>query len=241
MVRLVKGAYWDAEIKRAQIDGLSDFPVFTRKVHTDVSYIACARKLLAATRHVFPQFATHNAQTLAAIFHMAGRDFAVGSYEFQCLHGMGEPLYDEVVGKDKLDRPCRIYAPVGTHETLLAYLVGACSRTAPTPPSSTASPTPNVSIDDLIADPVDVVEAMPVTGMPHDQIALPALLFGKRPLEFARARPQQRSRPRAAVGGTRPECRRDVACETNPRRMAEKPERPAMFAIRPITRTFWAR
>ncbi len=98
MVRLVKGAYWDAEIKRAQVDGLSDFPVFTRKVHTDISYIACARRLLAAPDAVFPQFATHNAQTLATIYHLAGADFRVGSYEFQCLHGMGEPLYGEVVG-----------------------------------------------------------------------------------------------------------------------------------------------
>lgn len=123
MVRLVKGAYWDAEIKRAQLDGLEDFPVFTRKIHTDVSYLACAAKLLAATDVIFPQFATHNAQTLAAIYHMAGKDFQVGKYEFQCLHGMGEPLYEEVVGLGNLDRPCRIYAPVGTHETLLAYLV----------------------------------------------------------------------------------------------------------------------
>ncbi len=123
MVRLVKGAYWDSEIKRAQVDGLEDFPVFTRKLYTDVSYIACARKLLGSRDAVFPQFATHNAQTLATIFHMAGPDNRPGDYEFQCLHGMGEPLYDQVVGDAGLKRPCRIYAPVGTHETLLAYLV----------------------------------------------------------------------------------------------------------------------
>ena len=123
MVRLVKGAYWDGEIKRAQVDGLDGYPVFTRKIHTDVSYLACARKLLAAPDAVFPQFATHNAQTLAAVHAMAGENFYAGQYEFQCLHGMGEPLYEQVVGPDKLDRPCRIYAPVGTHETLLAYLV----------------------------------------------------------------------------------------------------------------------
>ena len=122
MVRLVKGAYWDSEIKRAQVDGLEGFPVFTRKVHTDVSYLACARALLAAPDAVFPQFATHNAYTVAAIHSMAG-PFTPGQYEFQCLHGMGEPLFEEVVGHNKLDRPCRIYAPVGTHETLLAYLV----------------------------------------------------------------------------------------------------------------------
>jgi proline dehydrogenase/CBS domain-containing protein len=123
MVRLVKGAYWDSEIKRAQIEGLDGFPVYTRKVYSDVSYIACAKKLLAAPDAVFPQFATHNAQTMATIYEIAGPDFTIGTYEFQCLHGMGEPLYEQVVGKDKLDRPCRIYAPVGSHETLLAYLV----------------------------------------------------------------------------------------------------------------------
>ena len=123
MIRLVKGAYWDSEIKRAQVDGLDGFPVFTRKVYTDVSYLACARKLLAAPDAVFPQFATHNAQTLASALVFAGPDFYRGQYEFQCLHGMGEPLYEEVVGRDKLNRPCRVYAPVGSHETLLAYLV----------------------------------------------------------------------------------------------------------------------
>jgi len=123
MVRLVKGAYWDSEIKRAQVDGLEGFPVFTRKIHTDVSYLACARMLLAAPDSVFPQFATHNAYTVAAIHSMAAAPFRPGDYEFQCLHGMGEPLYEEVVGHDKLARPARIYAPVGTHETLLAYLV----------------------------------------------------------------------------------------------------------------------
>ncbi len=123
MIRLVKGAYWDSEIKRAQVDGLDGFPVFTRKIYTDVSYLACARKLLAAPDAVYPQFATHNAQTLASVLVFAGPDFYRGQYEFQCLHGMGEPLYEEVVGRRKLDRPCRVYAPVGSHETLLAYLV----------------------------------------------------------------------------------------------------------------------
>jgi RHH-type proline utilization regulon transcriptional repressor/proline dehydrogenase/delta 1-pyrroline-5-carboxylate dehydrogenase len=106
MVRLVKGAYWDAEIKRAQVDGLADFPVYTRKLHTDLAYVACARKLLAARAQVFPQFATHNAQTLAAVYHLAGPDLAPGDYEFQCLHGMGEPLYEAGVGAGRLDRPC---------------------------------------------------------------------------------------------------------------------------------------
>lgn len=179
MVRLVKGAYWDAEIKRAQLDGLADFPVYTRKIHTDVAYVACARKLLAAPDAVFPQFATHNAQSLATIYQLAGSDFAVGKYEFQCLHGMGEPLYDEVVGKDKLDRPCRIYAPVGTHETLLAYLVRRLLENGANSSFVNRISDPKVSVESLIADPVDIVAAMPVVGAPHDQIALPNALFGK--------------------------------------------------------------
>ncbi|WP_337181136.1 trifunctional transcriptional regulator/proline dehydrogenase/L-glutamate gamma-semialdehyde dehydrogenase [Shinella sp.] len=179
MVRLVKGAYWDAEIKRAQLDGLEGFPVYTRKIYTDVAYVACARKLLAAPDAVFPQFATHNAQSLATIYQLAGPDFAVGKYEFQCLHGMGEPLYDEVVGKDKLDRPCRIYAPVGTHETLLAYLVRRLLENGANSSFVNRISDPKVSVESLIADPVDIVAAMPVVGAQHDQIALPVDLFGK--------------------------------------------------------------
>jgi RHH-type proline utilization regulon transcriptional repressor/proline dehydrogenase/delta 1-pyrroline-5-carboxylate dehydrogenase len=178
MVRLVKGAYWDSEIKRAQVDGLDDFPVFTRKLYTDVSYLACARKLLAATDHVFPQFATHNAQTLAAVFEMAGPDFHVGQYEFQCLHGMGEPLYEEVVGAEKLNRPCRIYAPVGTHETLLAYLVRRLLENGANSSFVNRIADPNVSVDDLIADPVEIVRAMTVVGAPHTRIASPPRLYG---------------------------------------------------------------
>ncbi|MFD1747573.1 trifunctional transcriptional regulator/proline dehydrogenase/L-glutamate gamma-semialdehyde dehydrogenase [Rhizobium helianthi] len=179
MVRLVKGAYWDAEIKRAQLDGLEDFPVYTRKVHTDVSYISCARKLLAARDHVFPQFATHNAQTLATIYHLAGPEFSIGSYEFQCLHGMGEPLYEEVVGPAKLNRPCRIYAPVGTHETLLAYLVRRLLENGANSSFVNRIGDENVSIDDLIADPADIVRAQARVGAKHEKIALPQDLFGK--------------------------------------------------------------
>ena len=180
MVRLVKGAYWDAEIKRAQVDGLEDFPVYTRKLHTDVSYIACARKLLAATDAVFPQFATHNAQSLATIYHLAGQDFQTGKYEFQCLHGMGEPLYDEVVGSSKLGRPARIYAPVGTHETLLAYLVRRLLENGANSSFVNRIGDKSVSVDELIADPAEVVRSMAVTGARHDQIALPDDLYGAR-------------------------------------------------------------
>ena len=119
MIRLVKGAYWDSEIKWAQADGLDDFPLYTRKNHTDISYIACAKKLFAAQDVIYPQFATHNVQTMCTIHELGqGKNF-----EFQCLHGMGESLYDNIVGKDNLNRQVRVYAPVGTHATLLAYLV----------------------------------------------------------------------------------------------------------------------
>ncbi|MEO1318189.1 MAG: bifunctional proline dehydrogenase/L-glutamate gamma-semialdehyde dehydrogenase PutA, partial [Pseudomonadota bacterium] len=119
MVRLVKGAYWDAEIKRAQVLGFDGFPVFTRKVNTDVSYIANGAKLLAASR-LYPQFATHNAHTVAAIRHLA-RTAGTTDYEFQKLHGMGDELYDEAM--KVAGTRCRIYAPVGAHRDLLAYLV----------------------------------------------------------------------------------------------------------------------
>lgn len=178
MIRLVKGAYWDSEIKRAQVDGLEGFPVFTRKLYTDLSYLACARKLLKAPDAVFPQFATHNAQTLATIHAMAGENFYLGQYEFQCLHGMGEPLYDEVVGKDKLNRPCRIYAPVGTHETLLAYLVRRLLENGANSSFVNRIADPSIAVDDLIADPVAEVEIMDPIGAPHPKIALPRDLFG---------------------------------------------------------------
>lgn len=181
MIRLVKGAYWDAEIKRAQVDGLEDFPVYTRKVHTDVAYIACARKLLAAPDAVFPQFATHNAQTLATIYHLAGPDFSTGQYEFQCLHGMGEPLYRQVVGSDKLTRPCRIYAPVGTHETLLAYLVRRLLENGANSSFVNRIGDPNVPVEDLVADPVAIARGAPRPGASHPDIALPGALYPDRP------------------------------------------------------------
>ncbi len=120
MVRLVKGAYWDTEIKHAQTLGLSGFPVFTRKAATDVSFLACARKLLGMTEHIYPQFATHNAHSLAAVLYMAG-GMTKTAFEFQRLHGMGEALHGLVHAEH--GTRCRIYAPVGAHRDLLAYLV----------------------------------------------------------------------------------------------------------------------
>jgi RHH-type proline utilization regulon transcriptional repressor/proline dehydrogenase/delta 1-pyrroline-5-carboxylate dehydrogenase len=187
MVRLVKGAYWDSEIKRAQIDGLEDYPVFTRKAYTDVSYLACARKLLAAPDAVYPQFATHNAHTLAAIHEMADpAAYAPGQYEFQCLHGMGEPLYEQVVGPveaGRLGRPCRIYAPVGTHETLLAYLVRRLLENGANTSFVNRIADPTIAIDTLVEDPVATIDRMAITegaiGLPHPAIALPAALYGE--------------------------------------------------------------
>ncbi|KAA0970616.1 trifunctional transcriptional regulator/proline dehydrogenase/L-glutamate gamma-semialdehyde dehydrogenase [Aureimonas fodinaquatilis] len=180
MVRLVKGAYWDAEIKRAQVEGYSDFPVYTRKVHTDVAYLACARQLLAAPEAVFPQFASHNAQTLASIYAMA--DPAIywpGQYEFQCLHGMGEPLYEEVVGADALDRPCRIYAPVGTHETLLAYLVRRLLENGANSSFVNRIADEDVSVSELAIDPVQAANAIEPLGSPNPLIAAPRALFAE--------------------------------------------------------------
>ncbi|MDO4591723.1 MAG: trifunctional transcriptional regulator/proline dehydrogenase/L-glutamate gamma-semialdehyde dehydrogenase [Comamonadaceae bacterium] len=180
MVRLVKGAYWDSEIKRAQVDGLEDYPVFTRKLHTDVSYLACARKLLAAPEAIFPQFATHNAHTLANIYHMAGNNYYRGQYEFQCLHGMGEGLYEDVVGdaaNGKLARPCRIYAPVGTHETLLAYLVRRLLENGANSSFVHQIGDENIPIAQLVADPVQAAQALTPLGRPHDRISTPHALY----------------------------------------------------------------
>jgi RHH-type proline utilization regulon transcriptional repressor/proline dehydrogenase/delta 1-pyrroline-5-carboxylate dehydrogenase len=177
MIRLVKGAYWDSEIKRAQVEGLDGFPVFTRKLYTDVSYLACSRKLLAAPDAVYPQFATHNAQTLASVLVFAGPDFYRGQYEFQCLHGMGEPLYEEVVGRNKLNRPCRVYAPVGSHETLLAYLVRRLLENGANTSFVNRIADATVAIDDLVADPVETARAIQPLGAPHDKIAAPRDLY----------------------------------------------------------------
>jgi RHH-type transcriptional regulator, proline utilization regulon repressor / proline dehydrogenase / delta 1-pyrroline-5-carboxylate dehydrogenase len=177
-IRLVKGAYWDSEIKRAQTEGQDGFPVFTRKVHTDVSYLAAARKLLAAPDAIYPQFATHNAETLASVLTMAGPSFYRGQYEFQCLHGMGEPLYEEVVGRDKLDRPCRVYAPVGSHETLLAYLVRRLLENGANTSFVNRIADASVSIDELVADPVAVASRIQPIGAPHEKIRSPRDLYG---------------------------------------------------------------
>ncbi|WP_339526048.1 trifunctional transcriptional regulator/proline dehydrogenase/L-glutamate gamma-semialdehyde dehydrogenase [Pseudomonas sp. EA_35y_Pfl2_R111] len=185
MIRLVKGAYWDSEIKRAQVEGLEGYPVFTRKPYTDISYIACARKLLAVPEAIYPQFATHNAHSLSAIYQLAGQNYYPGQYEFQCLHGMGEPLYEQVVGKvadGKLNRPCRIYAPVGSHETLLAYLVRRLLENGANTSFVNRIADHSISIKELVLDPVQQIEQMATQegglGLPHPRIALPRALYG---------------------------------------------------------------
>ena len=185
MLRLVKGAYWDSEIKRAQIEGLDDYPVYTRKAYTDVSYIACARQLLAAPDAVYPQFATHNAHTLAAIQQLGAANPSPDAYEFQCLHGMGEPLYEQVVGsvaEGKLGRACRIYAPVGTHETLLAYLVRRLLENGANTSFVNRIADETLPLTSLVEDPVRTVLAMAAAegllGLPHAHIPLPRALFG---------------------------------------------------------------
>ncbi len=173
MVRLVKGAYWDSEIKWSQERGLPGYPVFTRKASTDVCYLAAAKKLIVDPAAFYPQFATHNAQTVAAIMEMAGnrRDF-----EFQRLHGMGEALYDQVVGPDKLGLAARIYAPVGSHEDLLAYLVRRLLENGANTSFVNRIVDEKAPIEELIADPVSKVRRLPVK--PHPRIPLPAQLFG---------------------------------------------------------------
>ena len=185
MIRLVKGAYWDSEIKKAQIDGMSDYPVFSRKVHTDLSYLVCAEKLLAAPEQIYPQFATHNAQTLATIYHLAKpAEYYPGQYEFQCLHGMGESLYTQVVGdtqQNKLGVPCRIYAPVGKHETLLAYLVRRLLENGANSSFVNRIADKSLDIDALIQSPqqqiLDAAEQEQQLGLPHRKIPQPLDLY----------------------------------------------------------------
>ena len=179
MVRLVKGAYWDSEIKRAQIEGQSGYPVYTRKAHTDVAFQACARRLLDAADAIYPQFATHNAYTLAWV-REAARAIGVSEsdFEFQCLHGMGETLYDQIVGDaagSKGALSCRIYAPVGSHETLLAYLVRRLLENGANTSFVNRIVDARVPISELIADPV--LRSRETGGAPHLQIPLPRDLY----------------------------------------------------------------
>ncbi len=178
-VRLVKGAYWDTEIKRAQEQGLTGYPVFTRKANTDVAFLACARRLLAARDVFYPMLATHNAHTIAAVCAYAGDPDAAGQhsrggYEFQRLHGMGEALYG-IVGDD-LAVPCRVYAPVGSHEDLLPYLVRRLLENGANTSFVNRIFDEQVPAEQLAADPVAAVAALAVK--PNPNLPLPADLYG---------------------------------------------------------------
>ena len=170
-VRLVKGAYWDAEIKRAQMEGLESYPVFTRKQNTDVSYLACAKRLFGHSDAIYPMFATHNAHTIASIKVIA----AGRTYEHQKLHGMGDDLYAEVIPADRLDVPCRVYAPVGSHEDLLPYLVRRLLENGANSSFVNRVTDESVAIDELIRNPVAAVESF--ASIPHPKIPLPRELL----------------------------------------------------------------
>ncbi len=174
-VRLVKGAYWDSEVKRAQERGLAGYPVYTRKHHTDIAYLACARILLEGSRRVYPQFATHNAHTAASIVHLAaarGREF-----EFQRLHGMGEELYAELTDPAGRGLPCRVYAPGGSHEDLLPYLVRRLLENGANTSFVNRIVDESLPVDAVVGDPVADVER--VGPGPHPRIPAPRALFGR--------------------------------------------------------------
>ncbi len=176
-LRLVKGAYWDSEIKRAQENGLSDYPVFTHKSATDLSYLACAQFILSRTAAFYPQFASHNAHTLAAIHHFGHQH---PSYEFQRLHGMGEGLYREIMAVENWQIPCRVYAPVGEYHELLPYLVRRLLENGANTSFINQISLADISIDELIRDPVEAAK----TSAIRSPIALPANLFGEQRLQF---------------------------------------------------------
>jgi RHH-type proline utilization regulon transcriptional repressor/proline dehydrogenase/delta 1-pyrroline-5-carboxylate dehydrogenase len=169
-VRLVKGAYWDAEVKRAQERGLPGYPVFTRKASTDVSYLACARRMLDAGAQLYPMFATHNAHTVCAILEMSG---AARNFEFQRLHGMGEELYREVLAREPL--ACRVYAPVGSHEELLPYLVRRLLENGANSSFVHRIVDARVPVETIVADPIAQVQSL--AHKPHPRIPLPRELF----------------------------------------------------------------
>ncbi len=174
-VRLVKGAYWDSEIKHAQMEGFAAYPVFTRKANTDVSYVACARRVLTRRQYFYPQFATHNAHTIAIIAEMAGDRL---DYEFQRLHGMGEDLYAEVLKRKGFSRACRVYAPVGSHEDLLPYLVRRLLENGANTSFVNRIVDETLPIEKVAEDSLARVRS--TSPVPHPAIPLPVQLFGEQ-------------------------------------------------------------
>lgn len=175
MVRLIKGAYWDAEIKTSQVLGLEGYPVFTRKHATDVSFIACAKKILQHLDAIYPQFGTHNAYTVATILELANDH---SSFEFQCLHGMGNPLYDQIVGAGSFNIPCRVYAPVGSHKELLGYLVRRLLENGANTSFINSIADETIPVEKIVAHPTERISAL--ASKPHPHIPLPKNLFSDR-------------------------------------------------------------
>lgn len=182
-VRLVKGAYWDSEIKFAQVQGYADYPVFTRKINTDVSYLACAKKMLSAPDALYLQFATHNAYSVAAILTMMGRDRSAYQFEFQCLQGMGNALYHHLINPTVENIACRVYAPVGRHEDLLPYLVRRLLENGANSSFVNQIADERINIDELIASPITKVQAL--TFIANPKIPLPKDLYGAARLNSA--------------------------------------------------------
>jgi RHH-type transcriptional regulator, proline utilization regulon repressor / proline dehydrogenase / delta 1-pyrroline-5-carboxylate dehydrogenase len=173
-VRLVKGAYWDSEIKRGQERGLPSYPVFTRKPSTDVSYLACARFLATTKDVIYPQFATHNAQTVAFVAEVFGN--VAGSFEYQRLHGMGEELYSQVIAPEQGGHACRVYAPVGPHEDLLPYLVRRLLENGANTSFVNRIVDARLPAEAVVTDPVAQVDSY--TEVPHPRIVDPPRLYG---------------------------------------------------------------
>ncbi|MBB6086272.1 bifunctional proline dehydrogenase/L-glutamate gamma-semialdehyde dehydrogenase PutA [Wenzhouxiangella marina] len=173
-IRLVKGAYWDTEIKLAQVEGLPGYPVFTRKSNTDLSYLACARHLLEQPDAFYPQFATHNAHTIAAIAELAGdsRD-----YEYQRLHGMGKELYEEVLDDETYNAACRVYAPVGNHKDLLPYLVRRLLENGANTSFVNRIVDEKLPPEEVVTDPVQQLLAL--EQIPHPKIPAPRAIYGE--------------------------------------------------------------
>ena len=198
-VRLVKGAYWDTEIKRAQERGLADYPVFTRKAMTDLCYMACVKKLLGARARLFPQFATHNALTVASVIEDAG---GVAGYEFQRLYGMGEALYDALLAEFP-DAACRIYAPVGNNRDLLAYLVRRLLENGANSSFVSVAADPNVPIADILARPQSFIANAQQAR--NRKIPLPRDLYQPERQRLSRHRIRRSCQPRrAAARGAAP-------------------------------------
>lgn len=194
MVRLVKGAYWDTEIKRAQERGLDGYPVFTRKAMTDLNFVACARKLLALRPRIFPQFATHNALTVATVLALAGKS---GGFEFQRLHGMGEALYEQLA-KDHPDIAHRTYAPVGSHRDLLAYLVRRLLENGANSSFVAQAADYRVPVAALLQRPADAIARPQQASHPRDPAAVRPVRAG--PAQFARYRVRRARRTGTAAG-----------------------------------------